>query len=102
MPATSRPTTRAASSAISTLSGCASKVRSMEMPPVDMLPVSVSLTIVPAGGTSSMPKPCSRTERDGGVVDLDAGEHLLVADAAARVGVGVVDQLAHGARCRRR
>jgi hypothetical protein len=28
-----------------------------------------------------------------GVVDLDAGEHLLVADTAARVGVGRVDQL---------
>ena len=38
MPATSRPTTRAASSAISTLSSWASHVRSIEMPPVDMLP----------------------------------------------------------------
>ena len=53
MPATSSPIIRAASSAISTLSGCASKVRSTEMPPVDMLPVSASLTISPAGGTSS-------------------------------------------------
>ena len=51
MPATSSPIIRAASSAISTLSGCASKVRSIEMPPVDMLPVSASLTISPAGGT---------------------------------------------------
>ena len=40
---------RAASSAISTLSGWASKVRSIEMPPVDMLPVSASLTISPSG-----------------------------------------------------
>jgi hypothetical protein len=39
MPAMSSPIIRAASSAISTLSGCASKVRSIEMPPVDMLPV---------------------------------------------------------------
>ena len=53
MPATSSPISRAASSAISTLSGCASKVRSIEMPPVDMLPVSASLTIVSAGGTAS-------------------------------------------------
>ena len=53
MPATSSPISRAASSAISTLSGCASKVRSIEMPPVDMLPVRASLTIVSAGGTSS-------------------------------------------------
>ena len=49
MPATSSPTMRAASSAISTLSGCASKVRSMEMPPVDMLPVRASLTISSVG-----------------------------------------------------
>jgi hypothetical protein len=61
MPATSSPTTRAASSAISTLSGCASSVRSIEMPPVDMLPVSVSLTVVPCGGTPSIASPCSAT-----------------------------------------
>ncbi len=61
MPATSRPMRRAASSAISTLSGWASRVRSIEMPPVDMLPVSASFTICSAGGTSSMPKPCSCT-----------------------------------------
>ncbi len=54
MPAMSRPMTRAASSAISTFSGCASNVRSIEMPPVDMLPVSVSLTSSPDGGTSSI------------------------------------------------
>ena len=30
------------------------------------------------------------------VVDLDAGEHLLVADPAARVGVGRLDQLGRG------
>ena len=54
IPAMSSPTTRAASSAISMFSGCASKVRSIEMPPVDMLPVSVSLTSVSAGGTSSI------------------------------------------------
>ncbi len=55
MPAMSRPITRAASSAISTFSGCASNVRSTEMPPVDMFPVSVSFTISPAAGTSSIP-----------------------------------------------
>ena len=49
MPATSRPTTRAAVSAISTLSGWASIVRSIEVPPVDMLPVRASLTQVPVG-----------------------------------------------------
>ena len=49
MPAMSRPTIRAAVSAISTLSGWASIVRSIEVPPVDMLPVSASLTQVPGG-----------------------------------------------------
>ena len=53
MPAMSRPTIRAASSAISMFSGWASKVRSMEMPPVDMLPVSASFTISPSFGTES-------------------------------------------------
>ena len=61
MPAMSSPITRAASSAISMFSGCASSVRSIEMPPVDMLPVSVSLIISPAGGTSSIPNPCWAT-----------------------------------------
>ncbi len=64
MPAMSRPTIRAASSAISTFSGCASKVRSIEMPPVDMLPVSASLTISPSAGTESRVWPWSvRTSR---------------------------------------
>ena len=97
MPATSRPTTRAASSAISTLSGCASRVRSIEMPPVDMFPVSVSFTWTPSGGTSVMREALLADQLDRGVVHLDPGQHLLVADAAARVGVGLVDQLAHGA-----
>ena len=57
MPAMSSPIIRAASSAISTFSGCASQVRSIEMPPVDMLPVSVSFTITSSGGTSSSSKP---------------------------------------------
>ena len=69
MPATSRPTTWAAVSAISTLSGCASSVRSIDVPPVDMLPVRASFTHVPAGGTSSRPKPCARDQRLGRVVD---------------------------------
>ena len=53
MPAMSSPTIRAAVSAISTLSGCASAVRSIEVPPVDMLPVRASLTKVPGPGTLS-------------------------------------------------
>ena len=61
MPATSSPTIWAAVSAISTLSGWASIVRSIEVPPVDMLPVRASLTRVPFGGTSSSSKPWART-----------------------------------------
>ena len=57
MPAMSRPTTRAAVSAISTLSGWASIVRSIEVPPVDMLPVRASLTKRPSSGTSSSLRP---------------------------------------------
>ena len=93
IPATSRPTTRAASSAISTLSGWASNVRSMEMPPVDMFPVSASLTITPGVGHGVHGQALGRDERHGRIVDLDPGEHLLVPDAAARVGVGRLDQL---------
>ena len=56
----------------------------------------------PAGGTSSRPKPCSRTSSFGRSVDLDLGQHLLVPDAAARVGVGDVDELGARCACRRR
>ena len=59
MPAMSRPTTRAAVSAISTLSGWASIVRSIDVPPVDMLPVSASFTKAPAAGTLSGVRPWS-------------------------------------------
>ena len=61
MPAMSRPTTRAAVSAISMLSGCASCVRSIAVPPVDMLPVAASITRWPLGGTASSSRPCLRT-----------------------------------------
>ena len=94
MPATSRPTTRAASSAMSTLSGCASNVRSIEMPPVDMLPVSASLTMSSSAGHGVHLEALLAYQLDRRVVDGDPGQDLLVADAAARVGVGLVDQLA--------
>jgi hypothetical protein len=93
IPATSRPTIRAASSAISMLSGWASKVRSIEIPPVDMLPVSANRTITPSAGTESGSSPDWSSTSIGGGVDLDPGEDLLVAHAAARVGVGEVDEL---------
>ena len=43
-------------------------------------------------------KPCSREQLQRGGVDLDLGEHLLVPDPAARVGVGDLDELADGVR----
>ena len=94
MPATSRPTIRAAVSAISTLSGWASIVRSIDVPPVDMLPVRASLTRVPVGRHVVHPEALVADELLGRLVDLDPGQDLLVADAAARVAVGDVDELA--------
>ena len=96
IPATSSPTIWAAVSAISTLSGCASIVRSIEVPPVDMLPVSASLTHVPAGQDVVEAEALVADELLGGVVHLDPGQHLLVPDAASGIRVGDVDQLADG------
>ena len=48
-------------------------------------PVAASSTVSPFGGTSSIAKPCFLTSSIGGLVDLDAREHLLVADPAPRV-----------------
>ncbi len=64
MPATSSPTTIAAWRAISTLSGWISSVRSIEVPPVLMLPVSLSWTKRPSSGTSSNVKPLLRQHLD--------------------------------------
>ena len=94
MPATSRPTTIAACRAISALSGWISSVRSIAVPPVLMLPVSLQLDdaarLRARHRASSPPRPavstvCSSTR--------DAGQHLLVADAAPGIGVGDLDQL---------
>ena len=51
-------------------------------------------------GTSSSSKPWARDQLLGRLVDLDPGQDLLVADAAARVRVGDVDELR--GRCARR
>ena len=96
IPATSSPTIRAAVSAISTLSGWASIVRSIDVPPVDMLPVSASLIQVPAGRHGVELPALGPDELLGAPVELDPGQDLLVADAAARVLVGQVDELADG------
>ncbi len=102
MPAMSSPIMRAASSAISTFSGCASNVRSIEMPPVDMLPVRASFTISPSGGTEVQRVALAREHLLGRRVELDPGEHLLVPDAASGVGVGEVDELLRRSTSRRR
>ena len=97
MPAMSRPTIRAASSAISTFSGCASKVRSIEMPPVDMLPVSASLTISPsAGHRVQRVALVARAPRSAASSTLIRVSTFSWPDAAARVGVGQVDELLDG------
>ena len=90
----SRPTTRAAVSAISTLSGWASMVRSIDVPPVLMLPVSASLTKTPASGHRIGREALALEDLLGVLVELDPGEDLLVADAAAGVRVRDLDQLA--------
>ena len=92
IPAMSSPIIRAASSAISTFSGCASKVRSIEMPPVDMLPVRAS-DHQPLGRHVVHLEALLADQGHGGVVDLDPGQDLLVLDAAPRVRVGRVDEL---------
>ena len=102
MPAMSSPTIRAASSAISTFSGCASKVRSIEMPPVDMLPVSASLTISPSAGTESSVWPWSASTSSAAASTLIRVSTFSWPDAAARVGVGQVDELLARSTCRRR
>ena len=79
MPAMSSPTIRAASSAISAFSGCASKVRSMEMPPVDMLPVERELHHLALGGHRVQGVALVGEHLLGGGVDLDPGQDLLVA-----------------------
>ena len=94
MPAMSRPTTRAAVSAISMLSGWASIVRSIEVPPVDMLPVSASFTKAPGVGDAVGRVALALEHAVGVLVEPDLRQHLLVADAAPRVRVGRVDQLA--------
>ena len=100
MPAMSRPTMRAAVSAISTLSGWASIVRSMLVPPVDMLPVSASLHAGPSGGTSSRPKPCAPTS------SIAASSSLIFVSTFSwpmpRRGSALVGRPADGSCSRRR
>src|SRR6476620_9911979 len=97
MPATSSPTMRAASSAISTLSGWASKV-------LTKIKVDANALEILAGQLDHLALVRHRLgrvalaredlERVG--VDLDLRQHLLVPDATTRVGVGDLDELGDG------
>ena len=97
MPATSSPTTRAAISAISTLSGWAS------MRPIDRRPAGRHV----AGERELDPLALRRHAVElealrlhqglGGRVELDPRQHLLVADAAAWVRIRSLHELADGA-----
>ena len=96
MPATSSPTIWAAVSAISTLSGWASIVRSIDVPPVDMLPVRASLTQVPSGGTSSSSKPWARTSSSAASSTLIRVRTFSWPMPRRGSAVGDVDELADG------
>ena len=89
-----QPDHRAASSAISTFSSCASNVRSIEMPPVDMLPVAASFThgvLRRDVGRARIPARGPARSRRSSTLMLR--QDLLVADAAPRVGVRRLDEL---------
>jgi hypothetical protein len=93
MPATSRPTVRAARRAMLALSGWISSVRSIAVPPVERLAVARSVTISARRRARKIQvRPPGRACPDM-VVDDDAGHHLLVADAATGILVHRLDQL---------
>ena len=97
IPATSSPTTRAASSAISTLSSCASHVRSIEMPPGRHVAGGDEHDRTsPRAGRRPSRTPAACTSAIAAVVDPDPRQHLLVADPATGVLVRDLDELAHG------
>ena len=50
----------------------------------------------PAAGTSAISKPWARTSSTARVVDRDPGQHLLVPDTAAGIGVGQLDEFGDG------
>jgi hypothetical protein len=95
-PPTSSPTACTARTAISRLSGCTTSVTSAAVPPVLRLAVRRSITSRRrrhgVGRVAALAQQQQRLR-----VELDLGEHLLVPDAAARVGVERVHQLAHRA-----
>ena len=96
-PATSRPIARAARSAISRLSGWMTSVTSTAVPPVERLAGRAQEDDSrPAAARCRGRSPlCQQPLRL--VVELEAGQHLLVADAAPGIGVDLLDQLFDGA-----
>ena len=92
-PPTSRPIARTARSAISRLSGWITSVTSVAVPPVERFAVDRRYTIRLLGGTESALQARALEHFLRLRVELEARQHLLVPDAAARVLVHALDQL---------
>ena len=85
-----------ARSAISRLSSWITSVLSIAVPPVDRLPVDAQVEDLPGGQHGVEREAGEREQALRLVVDLQAGEHLLVADAAPGIVVDDLDQLGDG------
>ena len=85
-----------ARSAISLLSGWMTSVTSMAVPPVERLAVLRRKTVSPSGGDAVVVVAVRREQAVGGVVELEAGQHVLVAGAAAGVLVHLGHELGDG------
>ena len=92
-PPTSSPIAFTARTAISALSGCTTSVTSVAVPPVERLPVERRKTCSPAAGNALRRVSLPGQHRLGLVVEHEPGQHLLVADAAPRIAVHLLDQL---------
>ena len=100
-PPMSSPTARIARSAISRLSGWITSVTSIAVPPVERLAVARRNTISPSGGTVLVVALLGQHPL-GLLVELEPGQHVLVAGAAPRVLVHDLDELGDRAARRRR
>jgi hypothetical protein len=84
-PQTSRPMAARRARPSRGCRGGTTSVRSIAVPPVERLPVLRRKKTSPAGSTVSACSRLALQQALGLVIELEAGEHLLVADAAARV-----------------
>ena len=87
---------RTARSAISRLSGWMTSVTSVAVPPVDRLAVERRYTTCPSPGTESARQADALEHLPRLCIELQARQHLLVADAAARILVDDLDELRDG------